>query len=92
MLVFELIERAYKMGTHEIYTMIKQATKPLAPVYYQIVSVEDETLTIRVVSDSFIGMPMVSRFKQLADLFEKEVPYLPEKYTLVFEAWTKNGW
>ncbi|MGK5088361.1 hypothetical protein WDW86_12445 [Bdellovibrionota bacterium FG-2] len=63
-------------------------TKVLTPESLKILDLDEDTLTIRVVSDTFSAVPMVKRFKLLADLFEKEAPGMAASHTLVFEAWT----
>ena len=77
------------MDQGQIYTIVQQVTKKLTPSAVSILSLEDDVLTVRVVSESFDSLPMVKRFRLLADLFETDAQKLLESYTLVFEAWTK---
>jgi hypothetical protein len=68
--------------------LIDQVTKKLTGASVVVVSLEDEILCLRIVSDTFQDVPRVRRFKLLADLFETHAPEVARSYSLAFEAWT----
>ena len=76
------------MGHDKVRKIIEQVTKSLTPNQIEVLAKDDETLTLRVVSQKFDHMPFTDRFQLLSDLFEKEGTEIAQKYSLIFEAWT----
>ena len=76
------------MDSKELRRRLVEVTKTLTPESVEITSVESEVLGVRVVSDSFQGIPLVRRFKQLAELCAEQAPEISTNYSLIFEALT----
>ena len=68
---------------------VEQVLKELTPNLVQILDADDQILKIHVVSEQFSGLSLASRFELLSELFEKRGLEIVEKFSLVFQAWTK---
>jgi hypothetical protein len=77
------------MGDVELRRIIGQVTKELAPSRIEARVEDEDILHIFVVSEQFSGFPISRRFERLSQLFETQGVAVAEKFTLVFQAWTK---
>ena len=76
------------MDSKNICRRLVEVTKTLTPSSVELTSIEDDVLTVRIVADSFQGIPLVRRFKQLAELCAEQAPEISQNYSLIFEALT----
>lgn len=77
------------MDRKELSLKVNQVLKDLTPSHVQILSVDDQVFTLLVVSEKFAGIPLSKRFELLAELFEEKGEEVAQRYSLVFQAWTK---
>lgn len=77
------------MANVELRRVVEQVTIDLTPSRLDLQVENDDVLHILVVSEQFAGVPIAKRFERLSELFEAQNSSVAEKFTLIFQAWTK---
>ncbi|MGK5085485.1 hypothetical protein WDW37_19530 [Bdellovibrionota bacterium FG-1] len=76
------------MDNSQICNLISQVTKGWTPLRVELLEPAGSSFTLRIVSDHFIGVPMLKRFDEVTGLLHTQLPELVKAHLFDLETWT----
>ena len=76
------------MDYDKIRELITQVINNWTPLRVEILEPAGSSFTLRIVSDHFVGTPMLKRFDEVTELLHARLPELVKAHLFDLETWT----